>query len=161
MRSVIVRPATPEDFPEIIRIAEGLDGWFTADGIKEIRADLKYQPSIVAVDGASIAGFVTFTSYERKGRISWMGVQRDRHRSGIGRRLVEHVNVRMQADGIKELFVDTLGESVDYEPYARTRAFYRSLGFKTFQSIMQPGNEGMPERLVLVLHIPGPSTPSA
>jgi hypothetical protein len=59
----------------------------------------------------------------------------------------------MAGDGITEVFVDTLGDSVDYEPYARTRAFYRALGFTDHQRIMQPGNESMPERLVLVLRI--------
>ena len=44
--------------------------------------------------------------------------------------------------------VETLGESVDYEPYERTRAFYRAIGFRDFKRVMTD-NPGMPESLTL------------
>lgn len=46
------------------------------------------------------------------------------------------------------MLVETLGESVDYEPYDRTRAFYRAAGFRDFKSVMTD-NPGMPESLTL------------
>jgi ribosomal protein S18 acetylase RimI-like enzyme len=141
------------DQAAVVRLAAKLGEWFTADGVREIATDLRYQPGFVAETDGQIVGFVVISVYEAKGRISWLGVQQDRQRLGIGRRLVGAVVNRMAGDGIKEVFVDTLGDSVDYEPYARTRAFYRALGFTDHQRIMQPGNESMPERLVLVLRI--------
>jgi len=108
------------------------------------------------MDGVTLVGFILFTSYERKGKLSWIGVDRNRHRAGAGRMLVRGMINRMTTDGITEVYVDTLGESVEYEPYARTRAFYRGLGFTDHQRIMQPDNEGMPERLVLLLRLPAP-----
>ena len=145
------------DQAAVVRLAGELDEWFNADGLREIATDLGYQPGFVAEIGGRIIGFAVISAYEAKGRISWLGVQRDRQRMGVGRSLVGAVVSRMAGDGIKEVFVDTLGDSVDYEPYAKTRAFYRALGFTEHQRIMQPGNESMPERLVLVLRIRGSS----
>ena len=55
------------------------------------------------------------------------------------RRLVESVQI------IRDLLD---GESVDYEPYDRTRSFYRSVGFSDLKSVMLD-NPGMPEMLTL------------
>jgi ribosomal protein S18 acetylase RimI-like enzyme len=121
------------------------------------RLRFSYQPGFVAEINGQIIGFVVISVYEAKGRISWLGVQRDRQRIGVGRRLVGAVVSRMAGDGIREVFVDTLGDSVDYKPYAKTRAFYRALGFTDHERIIQPGNASMPERLVLVLRIGGGS----
>jgi ribosomal protein S18 acetylase RimI-like enzyme len=147
----------PTDQAAVVCLATELGEWFNADGLREIATDLRYQPGFVAEMNGQIIGFVVISVYEAKGRISWLGVQRGHQRMGIGRRLVGAVVSRMAGDGIKEVFVDTLGDSVEYEPYAKTRAFYRALGFTEHQRIMQPGNESMPERLVLVLGIGGSS----
>jgi ribosomal protein S18 acetylase RimI-like enzyme len=153
----LVRPLEPADHSTVVRLAQALHGWFTADGVSEISTDMKYQPGLVAMDGDTMVGFILFTANEGKGKLSWIGVNRDRHRAGAGRLLVRGMVNRMTADGITEVYVDTLGESVDYEPYARTRAFYRGLGFIDHKRIMQPGNEGMPERLVMQLLLPAPN----
>ena len=42
------------------------------------------------------------------------------------RQLVERLMDRMRAPGAAPLMVATVAPSVDYEPYARTRAFYGS-----------------------------------
>lgn len=46
------------------------------------------------------------------------------------------------------MFVVTLGESVDYEPYERTRRFYRSAGFEDSDRVVT-NNPGMPGELTL------------
>jgi hypothetical protein len=50
---------------------------------------------------------------------------------------------------VKTLQVYTLGDSVDYEPYERTRAFYRALGFVDFKREPHPDNPECPESLFL------------
>lgn len=153
---IIVREAVLEDRAGIVAVAEDLghpDGWFTPEGIRDIGREFTYQRGVVAVAGGTIVGFAVYTVAEAKGRLTWLGLRRDRHRAGIGRRLVDHVVCRMAADGITELYVDTLGDSDPYEPYARTRAFYRALGFKNDHVVTQPDNPACPELLTLVLRI--------
>ena len=79
---------------------------------------------------------------------SWIAVSADHHRRGIGARLLEFAEDDLSRSGVSEVQVETLGESVDYEPYERTRAFYRSAGFRDFKSVMTD-NPGMPESLTL------------
>ena len=55
---------------------------------------------------------------------------------------------RLRDQGAAEVFVDTLGDSVEYEPYERTRTFYRAMGFADFKRVMTD-NPGMPESLTL------------
>jgi hypothetical protein len=64
------------------------------------------------------------------------------HRAGIGRQLVERAVADVRAAGVQLLQVKTLGPSDDYEPYARTRAFYEALGFLPLEEhlTLWPGN---------------------
>ena len=55
----------------------------------------------------------------------------------------------MRSAKVAELRLDTLGPSVDYEPYVGTRAFYRTLGFVEHRRIAQPENPECEELLVL------------
>lgn len=48
---------------------------------------------------------------------------------GAGRGLVEHICRTLSETGCLMLTVHTVGPSFLHEPYAQTRAFYRSLGF--------------------------------
>src|SRR5262249_38427903 len=76
----------PADQAAVVCLATELGEWFNADGLREIATDLRYQPGFVAEMNGQIIGFVVISVYEAKGRISWLGVQRDRQRMGIGRR---------------------------------------------------------------------------
>ena len=43
---------------------------------------------------------------------------------------MESLEKELKKLGAKELHVDTVADSVQNEPYLRTRAFYRKVGFK-------------------------------
>ena len=60
--------------------------------------------------------------------IYWLGVDPGRHRSGVGRALIEAAVNGLDRD-VRYLFVATLHPSVAYEPYQRTRRFYEASGF--------------------------------
>src|SRR5262249_57638382 len=98
----------PADQAAVVCLATELGEWFNADGLREIATDLRYQPGFVAEMNGQIIGFVVISVYEAKGRISWLGVQRDRQRMGIGRRLVGAAVTRMPRDRINSAFLDTL-----------------------------------------------------
>lgn len=96
----------------------------------------------------TIIGFITFYVSEGIGHIGWLGVSPNYHRRGIGRLLVERLCTQLKRDGVREMQVCTLGDSVEYEPYERTRAFYRALGFRDLSRVMQDNPE-CPELLTL------------
>jgi GNAT superfamily N-acetyltransferase len=58
-----------------------------------------------------------------------MGVLPSRHRQGTGRRLIERAEQFCAERGMKFLTVKTLADIHPDEGYAKTRAFYRAMGF--------------------------------
>jgi ribosomal protein S18 acetylase RimI-like enzyme len=85
---------------------------------------------VATVDGAPKGLLLLKTHSEISAEILWLGVDRECHRSGIGRALVEAACDASQADGARLLFVRTLHPRVAYEPYQRTRRFYEAVGFR-------------------------------
>ena len=110
-----------------------------------------------AEQAARLSGYVARVGGEAKGllllknmsRVSaevyWLGVVPTLHRSGIGRALLEAAATTAQREGKEYLFVATLHQSADYEPYERTRRFYEATGF----------------HFVLEEQFPDPENPSA
>ena len=94
-----------------------------------------------ALQAEKLDGYVAESEGERCGllllkpisaasaEIYWLGVDPTRHRTGVGRALVEAAVKDCQNRGIRYLFVATLHPSLPYEPYRRTRLFYEALGF--------------------------------
>lgn len=145
---IIFRKYEVADLEQLIEIARALPEWFTATGIENMRMDLRFQQGFVAVKDSRIVGFLSFFVAEGVAWIGWMGILSDFHRKGIGRKMVEKLVSELKQAGVHELRVSTLGDSVKYEPYERTRAFYRGIGFTDFQHIKQDNPE-CPEKLIL------------
>ena len=144
----IVRLMTPEDRLAVVDVGRGLPQWFTANGVANMTIDVANHRGAVAERGGSVVGFATWFSYQGIGHVGWMGVRAEHHREGVGRRLLAVLEDHVRASGASELRVETLGDSVDYEPYARTRAFYRALGFADFRREVTDDPE-CPEQLTL------------
>lgn len=143
-----IRPMTTDDHAAIVELARGLPEFFNEQGIAEITEEIPTERGAVAEIGGAMVGFVTWRVTEDMAHISWIGVSGEHHREGIGRRLVGVVEDDARRERATVLQVETLGESVEYEPYDRTRAFYRSVGFVDHHSEMLD-NPGMPEMLTL------------
>ena len=62
-----------------------------------------------------------------------MAVKPDYHRQGVGRRMIDRAEALLARSGVEYLQVKTLADTVEYEPYARTRAFYAACGFRPLQ----------------------------
>jgi ribosomal protein S18 acetylase RimI-like enzyme len=146
---VDIRAMTSDDFDAAIAVARKLTAWFNDVGIEQITLAVpSHRGAVAEVDG-EIVGFITWLIHEEGiGELTWMAVGEHHHRHGIGRRLLEFAEEDLRASGAGELRVDTLGDSVDYEPYERTRAFYRGSGFRDLKSVMTD-DPGMPESLTL------------
>jgi ribosomal protein S18 acetylase RimI-like enzyme len=80
-------------------------------------------------DGEIVGVCVVQTHTDVAAEIEVLAVRRDLHRHGIGRQLVEAVEVELRRARVRLLQVKTLGPSGHSEEYARTRAFYESVGF--------------------------------
>jgi ribosomal protein S18 acetylase RimI-like enzyme len=65
--------------------------------------------------------------------IDVIAVTPDHHRRGIGRAMVDCAERLLAEDGVEYLQVKTLADTIEYEPYARTRAFYATCGFRPLQ----------------------------
>ena len=128
-------------------IARRLRTHFNADAMEQMPKDLRRHDLYVAEDDdGTIVGFLTLLHRSPDvGDISWMGVIPDKQRNGIGTALVEQAGRDLVADGAKIMMVHTLADTVEYEPYKATRAFYLSVGFKHLETIdpypgVAPGN---------------------
>jgi ribosomal protein S18 acetylase RimI-like enzyme len=126
-----IRRVIQEDHMAIVEMAKALRQWFTELGVQQIAKDLQTQKGLVALEDESTAGFVTYviTVDEKVAELTWIAVHPELHRKGIGRCLVKALEEVLVKLGVSALEVSTVADSVEYEPYARTRSFYHALGF--------------------------------
>jgi len=126
-----IRRIIQEDHTAIVEMAKALHQWFTELGVQHIAKDLQTQKGLVALEDESMIGFVTYviTAGEKVAELTWIAVHPGSHRKGVGRRLVKALEEVLVKSGVSALEVSTVADSVEYEPYARTRSFYHALGF--------------------------------
>ena len=58
-----------------------------------------------------------------------MGIYRELHGRGLGRKLVEEVVLFLTNENKRFLTVKTLGDSFPDDAYQRTKEFYKAMGF--------------------------------
>ena|SRR5690554_547103 len=114
------------------KILRKLPQWFGNEkALMEYVEGVKDLPFFGAMnqDGDCI-GFVSIKlHYEQTGDIYVCGVLPDYHNKGIGKKLFASVEKHLLQNGCKYIIVKTLSEIANYEPYERTRLFYKSVGF--------------------------------
>jgi ribosomal protein S18 acetylase RimI-like enzyme len=118
----------PEALDQLLR---DLPEWFGVEAsIVQYVEDSRSNPNTAAFHNGEIVGVCVVQHHtEVAAEIEVLAVRRELHRHGIGRQLVEAVEVELRGAGVKLLQVKTLGPSGSSEDYARTRAFYESVGF--------------------------------
>ncbi len=148
---VKIRSFVPDDRAACAAIFEGLSDWF---GIPETNqrylAELGELTSFVAELEDHVVGFTSLRLHNpESAELEVLAVDSSMHRLGVGRQLVGRLETELRTRGGIRLFhVKTLGPSDLYEPYRRTREFYRALGFvPLFESVALWG----PENPALVL----------
>jgi GNAT superfamily N-acetyltransferase len=137
----------------ITSLTARLPEWF---GRPEANRHYAEQSEVLESWGARLAGRpVGLLLLKRHSTVSaeiyWLGVEPRHHRQGIGRNLIEAVELRLRQDGIKFLLVMTLHPDEPYEPYRRTRAFYEAMGFELVLGVAH-GPTG-PESNPLAYHL--------
>jgi ribosomal protein S18 acetylase RimI-like enzyme len=116
---------------EVRRIIDTIPEWFgMPDSNDEYVEKASTLINVVARDGDEVVGICLLLPHNpRSVEIDFLGVPRDRHRQGIGRLLLEHIERELRVDDVRLLHLKTFGPSVPNEPYARTRRFYEAMGF--------------------------------
>lgn len=128
----MIRELELDDTVSCDRIVAGLPEWFGNEaGIRDCAEAVRTQEGLVAEDGGAVVGFCT---YEPRAagvaEITWMAVQADRRRTGIGTAMVEALADRLAARGVALLLVKTLSDREgSYLPYEQTLRFYFAMGF--------------------------------
>ena len=145
--SIEIRVMTEDDVAAVLVVAQSLPDWFDEDARQRaIPMDLRFQDVFIAAEDQKVVGFITLYVAEGRVNIGWMGVHPDYHRQGVGAALLNAAEGYCRERGINELACYTLGDGVDYTPYAHTRAFYFAEGFSIYQR-SQTDNPGIPEEI--------------
>jgi GNAT superfamily N-acetyltransferase len=150
-----IRDMVPGDADAVRHIAAALPEWFSESGRAGIARDLERFDGIVASAGGRVVGFLIYQPDGALGWLRWIGVEPAWRRRGIGRALLAACEAWLRTAGVRELRVSTLGDAVDYEPYARTRAFYAAMGFGLLRRIPHPDNPECEEEWVMTKRLGG------
>ena len=115
-------------------VLEALPEWF---GIPEAREEYikksAAQPFFAAFDGENAVGFLCLDETGKDtAELYVMGVLKDYHRHGVGRRLFEAAKERAKVLGYSFLQVKTV-QMGKYPEYDATNRFYLALGFREFE----------------------------
>jgi GNAT superfamily N-acetyltransferase len=143
---VSIRRATVSDAEACVAVLARLPDHFTPDTHDEVRTGIERHVAWVAIDGDEVRGFVLVeVRYPAAAEITFAAVIPERHRGGIGSRLVERAFSYLKAENIALVEAKTLDASAGYEPYVATRAFWEHMGFVQIDCIdplpgWQPGN---------------------
>jgi ribosomal protein S18 acetylase RimI-like enzyme len=128
--ATIAGPA-PWTAPEAERLLRTLPQWFGIESaLLRYAAAAAVLPTFIARTDGHVAGFVSLREHNADTvEIDCLAVVPERHRSGVGHALCAAAADWWRARGGRLLQVKTLGAAHPDAGYARTRAFYRALGF--------------------------------
>lgn len=128
----IYEPQTKEKAAR--RILEALPDWFAIEeGREQYIAESAEQICIAAIDDAEYVGFLCLKETGKDTlELAVMGVLKEYHRQGIGRKMFRIAKGIAHEKGYSFLQVKTV-QMGKYEDYDNTNRFYISLGFKEFE----------------------------
>lgn len=124
---------------------EALPAWFGIPAVREgyVEAAARERTFVPYVDGKPVG----FLSLRRHTPAAWeiavMAVLPSHQRRGVGRSLIAVAAAYACARGARYLTVKTLAPAARDANYARTRAFYRAMGFdpvELFPTLWGPDN---------------------
>jgi ribosomal protein S18 acetylase RimI-like enzyme len=121
------------------RILADLGEWFGIPDATESYIDRSSTlPFWAAFDGAVPVGFIAVRRhFDKAAEIYVMGVMKAYHRRGIGNLLLDEAEKWCAHQGVAFLQVKTLSASHPDPNYAKTRQFYRSVGFLELEEFPQ------------------------
>lgn len=116
-------------------IAKSLPEYFDEGGLKSIEQDTQNHMLFGAYLDNEMIGFATYKEINNETvEMSWLGVSPQYQGKNYGKTLVEK-SLEELAKKYKVCEVKTLSDSDSYEPYKKTRAFYKNIGFIAIETI--------------------------
>ncbi len=133
----IETPDARDKSPICESILRALPDWFAIEtALMQFVREAADLPMLVAVEEGTPIGFITL---RQQSACAWeihaIGVRPERHRRGIGRRLLAEGERLVRDRAAEFLAVKTLSGSAEYEPYDETRAFYAAMGFRPLMEL--------------------------
>ena len=116
------------------KVLEALKDWFEVDESREqYISESAEQIFIAAKEDGEYVGFLCLKETGKDtAELAVMGVLKEHHRKGIGRRLFEKARETAVSGGYSFMQVKTV-QMGKYPDYDRTNLFYLSCGFKEFE----------------------------
>jgi len=123
-----------------------LPEWFGNEkGLQDYVNSVHEFPYWAAFDNGNCIGFFSLKiHYNRTGDIYVCGVDPNYHGKGIGTSLYKELEKHCIKNNCEYIIVKTLSEIARYEPYLRTKQFYKKLGFKELLSFTEIWDEENP-----------------
>lgn len=136
MKSIEIRKGNIKDSNEAINISRKLTDFFDSAAFEKMKKDFLVDDLYIAEKGKKIIGYCSIR-YKKEfvAEITWLGILPNEHKMGYGRKLLEFIEKELKSNGIKILEVKTLDESANYEPYEKTRRFYKKCNFLHIETI--------------------------
>ncbi|MEX2372420.1 MAG: GNAT family N-acetyltransferase [Dehalococcoidia bacterium] len=133
-------------------VLRSLPEWFGMESANaQYEADIPGLDTFTATDEAGdLLGFLAVKAHNEESQEIWvMAVRREWHRHGVGTRLMHTAEAWLASLGVRYVQVKTQGPSRDYEPYARTRAFYRAMAYVPIEEFTTLWDEENPALLLV------------
>ena len=132
-------------------VLRSLSEWFgLEDANQHYLESIDNMPTFLALNEDEVVGFLTvFQHYPTAAEIYVTGVASQYHRHGLGRAMLNAAEEYLRDLGVQFLQVKTLSASHPDEGYAKTRAFYRAVGFHPLEEFKTLWGEANPCLLLI------------
>jgi ribosomal protein S18 acetylase RimI-like enzyme len=127
-------------------ILRALPEWFGIEAaIQQYVRDVDALPTFLARADDQVVGFLTLMQHNPyAAEIHVMGVTPAWHRRHVGQALLTKAEAYLRRRNVEYLQVKTLSATHPDAHYARTRAFYRAMGFRPLQEFPTLWDEANP-----------------
>ena len=129
-----------------IPILRSLPEWFgIEESIIQYSSEIDRLPTFLAIKTEHVIGFLSLKQHSPySAEIYVMGIVPEAHRRGIGQALIDKAQEWLREQDIEYLQVKTLGPSNVDPNFAKTRAFYMTMGFRSLEEFKQIWDEQNP-----------------
>ena len=127
-------------------ILRKLPEWFGNEkGIQDyVNSVYKYPFWAAFINNECIGFFSGKIHYNKNGDIYVCGIDPNYHGKGIGTLLYKELEKYFIENGCEYIIVKTLSEIAEYEPYLKTKRFYKKMGFSELLTLKEMWDDENP-----------------
>jgi GNAT superfamily N-acetyltransferase len=127
-------------------VLRALPDWFgIEEALVHYEAEIEKLPTFLACHADDVVGFISLKLHNPYvAEVYVMGILPEMHRRGIGRELMAQSFAWLREQQLEYVQVKTLAASHPDKGYAKTRAFYASVGFRPLEEFDRIWDEQNP-----------------